>query len=155
MLPQWQQFSYRSHETVEAAGSEEAIAKVLREGLEAETAKDLRRGFTGFGPQTDDLEMTLGDRPAKEHGSQGQLRSLVLALKIAELRHATERNGEAPLLLLDDVASELDEERRNRLFGTIASMACQTLITVTERDHLPALVGRVDWQVTAGQLARA
>lgn len=145
---------YCSDGTVEAADSEEGIARALRQGLEAETAKDMRRGFTGFGPQTDDLEMTLGDRPAKEHGSQGQLRSLVLALKIAELRHATERNGEAPLLLLDDVASELDEERRGRLFGTIATMACQTLITVTEREHLPALVGRMDWQVTAGQLAR-
>lgn len=145
---------YCSEESVEAAGGEEAIEKALRDGLEAETAKDIRRGFTGFGPQTDDLEMSLGDRPAKEHGSQGQLRSMVLALKIAELQHATERNGEAPLLLLDDVASELDEERRNRLFGTIASMACQTLITVTEREHLPDLVGRMDWQVTAGQLGR-
>jgi DNA replication and repair protein RecF len=145
---------YRSDESVEAAGSEEAITNALRNGLVAETPKDVRRGFTGFGPQTDDLEMTLGEHPAKEHGSQGQLRSLVLALKIAELRHASERNGESPLLLLDDVASELDEERRGRLFGTIANMACQTLITVTEREHLPALDGRTDWQVTAGQVAR-
>lgn len=145
---------YRSDATVEAADSEEAIVNALLEGLAANTARDMRRGFTGFGPQTDDLEMTLGERPAKEHGSQGQLRSLVLALKIAELRHATVRNGEAPLLLLDDVASELDEERRGRLFGTIASMACQTLITVTEREHLPALGGRMDWQVAGGQVAR-
>lgn len=145
---------YRSDDAVEAGDSEDAVVQALREGLVAEMAKDMRRGFTGFGPQTDDLEITLGGHPAKEHGSQGQLRSLVLALKIAELRLATERNGEAPLLLLDDVASELDEERRGRLFGTIASMACQTLITVTEREHLPALVGRMDWQVTAGQLAR-
>jgi DNA replication and repair protein RecF len=144
---------YRSNESVETATGEEAITEALRSGLVAETAKDIRRGFTGFGPQTDDLEILLDDRPAKEHGSQGQLRSLVLALKMAELRHASERNGEAPLLLLDDVASELDEERRGRLFGTIASMACQTLITVTEREHLPDLAGRTDWQVSAGQVA--
>jgi len=146
---------YRSDESVEAATEEEAVVEAIRSGLVAETAKDMRRGFTGFGPQTDDLEMMLGEHPAKEHGSQGQLRSLVLALKIGELRHASERNGEAPLLLLDDVASELDEERRGRLFGTIASMACQTLITVTEREHLPDLQGRTDWQVSAGQVVQA
>jgi DNA replication and repair protein RecF len=143
---------YRSDERVENAGDEQQVASAIHEGLVAETAKDVRRGFTGFGPQTDDLEMLLSDHPAKEHGSQGQLRSMVLALKISELRNATERNAEAPLLLLDDVASELDEERRNRLFGTIAGMACQTVITVTEREHLPDLPGRRDWRVEAGQV---
>jgi DNA replication and repair protein RecF len=76
----------------------------------------------------------------------------VLALKIAELRQASERNREAPVLLLDDVASELDEERRRRLFGAIAVMACQTLITVTERGHLPELPERSDWHVSGGNL---
>jgi DNA replication and repair protein RecF len=145
---------YRSAESVETAMDEGAITEALRSGLVADTPKDVRRGFTGFGPQTDDVEMLLCERPAKEHGSQGQLRSLVLALKIAELIHTSERNGEAPLLLLDDVASELDEERRGRLFGTIASMACQTLITVTEREHLPDLAGRKDWEVSAGHVAQ-
>jgi DNA replication and repair protein RecF len=144
---------YRSDEGVEGAVTEREIEAALHAGLQGERAKDMHRGFTGFGPQTDDLEMLLGDRPAREHGSQGQLRSLVLALKMAELRHASDRNGEAPLLLLDDVASELDEERRSRLFGTIASMACQTLITVTEKEHLPDLPGRKDWRVSGGQLA--
>lgn len=143
---------YRSDGAVEEAGSEGEIAEAIRAGLVAGRARDMRRGFTGFGPQTDDLEMTLGEHPAKEHGSQGQLRSLVLSLKLAELSHASTHNGEAPLLLLDDVASELDEERRSRLFGTIASMACQTLITVTEREHLPDLPGRTDWRVSAGQV---
>jgi DNA replication and repair protein RecF len=144
---------YRSDERIERATREEEVVEALRGGLVAERSKDLRRGFTGFGPQTDDLEMVLGERPAKEHGSQGQLRSLVLALKIAELRNASDSNGEAPLLLLDDVASELDEERRGRLFGSIASMACQTLITVTEREHLPDLPGRADWRVSDGRVA--
>jgi DNA replication and repair protein RecF len=144
---------YGSHESVDEALREGEVEEALRKGLVAERARDMRRGFTGFGPQTDDLEMLLGDHPAKEHGSQGQLRSLVLALKIAELRHASECNGETPLLLLDDVASELDEQRRSRLFGSIASMACQTVITVTERGHLPDLPGRRDWEVSAGRLA--
>ena len=146
---------YRSQPGVEAAEGEGAIAEALRAGLEAERANDQRRGFTGFGPQTDDLEMLLGDRPAREHGSQGQIRSLVLAFKIAELRHAEVENKEMPMLLLDDVASELDEKRRTRLFETISAMACQTLITVTEREHLPDLPDRVDWRVSGGHLEPA
>jgi DNA replication and repair protein RecF len=146
---------YRSHAQVEAAEGEGEIEQALRLGLEAERGNDERRGFTGFGPQTDDLEMLLGDRPAREHGSQGQIRSLVLAFKIGELRHAEARNGETPVLLLDDVASELDQERRIRLFETISAMACQTLITVTEREHLPDLPERSDWRVTGGRIEPA
>jgi DNA replication and repair protein RecF len=141
---------YRSDGRVEEAVSEEETVQALLEGLRRERENDVRKGFTGFGPQTDDMEVLLQGRPAREHGSQGQLRSLVLALKVAELRHAMAENMEAPLLLLDDVASELDEERRGRLFATIAGMACQTVITVTERDHLPDLPERQDWLVTNG-----
>jgi DNA replication and repair protein RecF len=145
---------YRSDARIEAVEGEEAIREALRLGLEAERASDQRRGFTGFGPQTDDLDMFLGDHLAREHGSQGQVRSLVLAFKIAELLHAEAQNQETPVLLLDDVSSELDTERRSRLFETISAMACQTLITVTERDHLPDLPGRVDWLVSGGQVER-
>jgi DNA replication and repair protein RecF len=143
---------YRSDPAVERAVGEKEVAEALRSGLIAERPNDLRRGFTGFGPQTDDLEIMLGGHLAREHGSQGQLRSVVLALKIAELRQATEQNREPPVLLLDDVASELDEQRRKRLFGAIAGMACQTLITVTERDHLPHLPERRDWRVSDGRI---
>ncbi len=146
---------YRSHDQVEAAQSEAEIEQALRSGLEGERGNDLRRGFTGFGPQTDDMEMLLGERPAREHGSQGQIRSLVLAFKIGELRYAEAQNGETPVLLLDDVASELDEERRTRLFETISAMACQTLITVTEREHLPELPERSDWRVSGGHIEPA
>jgi DNA replication and repair protein RecF len=144
--------AYRSDLRVERGRGEKEVAESLREGLRVTRGDDARRGFTGFGPQTDDLEIFLGEHPARNHGSQGQLRSLVLALKIAELRHASERNGEPPLLLLDDVASELDEERRARLFGVISKMACQTLITVTEREHLPDLPERKDWRVSGGKV---
>jgi DNA replication and repair protein RecF len=143
---------YRSHAGIESVEGEEAIGEALRLGLEAERGNDQRRGFTGFGPQTDDLEMLLGDRLAREHGSQGQVRSLVLAFKISELLYAEAQNEETPVLLLDDVSSELDEKRRSRLFETISSMACQTLITVTEREHLPQLPDRVDWRVSGGHL---
>lgn len=145
---------YRSDDRVEQAQDEAEVEVALLEGLAVERSKDVRRGFTGFGPQTDDLEMDLGDHRAREHGSQGQIRSLVLAFKIAELAYVEGQNRETPVLLLDDVASELDRERRTRLFETLAAMACQTLITVTEREHLPELPGRVDWRVTEGHLER-
>jgi DNA replication and repair protein RecF len=144
---------YRSDAMVENAGTEEEVYQALREGFAKDKERDGRRGFTSFGPQTDDLEVFLGDRLARDHGSQGQMRSLILALKIAELHHVSACNGETPLLLLDDVASELDEERRGRLFETISAMACQTLITVTEREHLPSLPGRTDWRVSQGRLS--
>jgi DNA replication and repair protein RecF len=143
---------YRSHPTVEEADSPPAIRVALLDGLRARHERDRRRGFTGFGPHTDDLELQLGGHPAGEHGSQGQLRSLVLALKLAELAHLEDRLGEAPLLLLDDVASELDEIRRARLFEAIARLPGQTLVTVTDRHFLPTLPERRDVEVVAGHL---
>ena len=143
---------YRSDARVEAAGAEADVEEALRAGLIAHRATDQRRGFTGFGPHTDDLEILLAGRLARDHGSQGQLRSMVLALKFAELRYVEEGNREMPVLLLDDVASELDQDRRARLFATLEATACQTLLTVTERRLLPDLPGRVDWQVSEGHL---
>ena len=145
---------YRSDPRVEAAENEGEVTVALREGLAAHRETDQRRGFTGFGPQTDDLELDLAGHLARGHASQGQLRSLVLALKLAELEHLREVLGEAPLLLLDDVASELDEERRRSLFEAMTALSCQSLITVTERDHLPALPGCVDYEVSGGELRR-
>jgi DNA replication and repair protein RecF len=141
---------YRGHASVEPAGTEAEVGVALLEGLRARRGLDLRRGFSGFGPHTDDLELTLAGHPAGDHGSQGQLRSLVLALKLAELAYLEERQGEAPLLLLDDVASELDEVRRGKLFETIAHLPGQTLITVTDRHLLPTLPERRDFEVSGG-----
>ncbi len=144
---------YVGHETVNEAKGVEEIESCLREGLEKRHDLDLRRGFSGYGPHKDDLELVLGGYPARDHGSQGQLRSLVLALKLAEFDILAEALGEAPLLLLDDVSSELDETRRNRLFETIAGLEGQTFITVTERNFLPDLVGRKDYRVEGGVLS--
>ena len=143
---------YRSDPEVAAALGEAAVATALRLGLERSRALDLRRGFTGFGPQTDDLDITLDGRLAREHGSQGQIRSLVLALKLAELANLGATLGEPPLLLLDDVASELDQIRRRKLFETILATPGQTFISVTDPDLIPPLPGRVDFQVTGGEI---
>jgi DNA replication and repair protein RecF len=148
------ELAYRSHADVEAARSEEEVRQALLAGLARERELDMRRGFTGFGPHGDDLSLGLGGRPIRQHGSQGQLRSLVLALKLAELANLEATLGEPPLLLLDDVASELDGVRRQRLFETITALPGQTFITVTDRDLIPALPGRVDFEMRAGALER-
>ena len=124
-------------------------------GWRRSAAVDERRRFTGFGPHTDDLEIRLSGRLAREHASQGQLRSLVLALKLAELANVEERRGDAPVLLLDDVPSELDPERRRFLFEMIASLSCQTVISVADREVIPPLARRVDFLVVGGRLAEA
>jgi DNA replication and repair protein RecF len=144
--------AYRSHPSVEEAVGATGVATALLAGLRARHERDRRRGFTGFGPHTDDLVLELGGHPAGEHGSQGQLRSLVLALKLAELDYLQERLGEPPLLLLDDVASELDGLRRTRLFEAIAHLPGQTLVTTTDRDLWPTLPERRDFQVTGGEV---
>jgi DNA replication and repair protein RecF len=145
---------YRSQPIVEAAETELDVAEALLAGLSGCRERDLRRGFSGFGPQTDDLEIELLGHPVREHASQGQLRSLVLSLKLAELETLHDAVGEPPLLLFDDVGSELDEQRRGKLFETIDRLGGQTFITLTDPDLLPPLGGRVDFLVKGGRLSR-
>jgi DNA replication and repair protein RecF len=146
------QVRYRSDPTVEAAADEPAVQAALLAGLGSRRALDERRRFTGFGPQTDDLELALAGRLARQHASQGQLRSLVLALKLAELTNVEVRLGDVPVLLLDDVPSELDATRRRFLFEMVAGLACQTVISVTDREVIPPLPERSDYRVTQGRL---
>ncbi len=146
---------YRSAPAIEACATEAEVREALLAGIARQREIDLRRRFTGFGPQTDDLEIALQARLAREHGSQGQLRSLVLALKLAELDSLAEALGEPPLLLLDDVASELDETRRRKLFEAVAGLCGQTFVTMTDRTLLPLLPGRVDFEVARGTVRPA
>jgi len=143
---------YRSAPAVDAAGDEVGIQAALLAELRAQRALDERRRFTGTGPHTDDLEIVLAGRLAREHASQGQLRSLVLALKLAELTNVEARRDDVPVLLLDDVPSELDRTRRKFLFDMVGGLSCQTLISVTEREVVSPLTDRVDFQVTRGQV---
>jgi DNA replication and repair protein RecF len=144
---------YRSDPTVEAAGDEEGIRAALAQGLAERRSLDERRRFTGFGPQADDLEIGLSGALARTHASQGQLRSLMLALKLAELTEVSARLSDPPILLLDDVPSELDPSRRGLLFEVITRLDCQTLISVTEREIVPSRTDRLDFQVRAGSVA--
>ena len=102
---------------------------------------------TLVGPHRDDIEFIINDTPARQYGSQGQQRTLVLALKLAELQLIESVVGEPPLLLLDDVLAELDMKRQNHLLEVI-SERFQTLITTT---HLGAFDAQ--W-LTASQILR-
>ncbi|MGZ8702270.1 MAG: DNA replication/repair protein RecF [Gaiellaceae bacterium] len=104
--------------------------------LEARLDRDLERGATGLGPHLDDVLLTSGTRDLRSFGSQGEQRLTVLALILAEAELIAERRGFAPLLLLDDVLSELDPNRRRALAERVLATG-QTLITATEASSLP------------------
>jgi DNA replication and repair protein RecF len=106
------------------------------EALEARLERDLERGSTGLGPHLDDVVLTAGTRDLRSFGSQGEQRLTVLALLLAEAELIAERRGFAPLLLLDDVLSELDPNRRRVLADRVLDGG-QTLITATQASSLP------------------
>jgi DNA replication and repair protein RecF len=105
-----------------------------RELIERRTA-DLERGFTTHGPHRDDLALLHAGRPLRTLGSQGQQRVGLLALLFAE-RDVLGARGRPPLMLLDDVMSELDATRRERLADLVRAGG-QALITTTDVDHVP------------------
>ncbi|MFO7776573.1 MAG: DNA replication/repair protein RecF [Candidatus Hydrogenedentota bacterium] len=95
--------------------------------------RDIKRGATNRGPHRDDLELVVGDRPARNYASQGQQRTAALALKLAEVALIQARTGEYPLLMLDDVLSELDAKRSRRLLEAVPA-GVQCILTTTEND---------------------
>jgi DNA replication and repair protein RecF len=105
--------------------------------LEARLDRDLDRGVTGVGPHLDDITIASGARDLRSFGSQGEQRLAVLALLLAEAELLAARRGSPPLLLLDDVLSELDPERRRILAARVAASG-QALITATDAAMLPA-----------------
>ncbi|PIW00781.1 MAG: DNA replication/repair protein RecF [Deltaproteobacteria bacterium CG17_big_fil_post_rev_8_21_14_2_50_63_7] len=116
---------------------------------------ELRRKQSLVGPHRDDLEVLLDGTPAKAHASQGQHRSIVLALKCAEILLLKDRFGLEPILLLDDVSSELDSTRNQQLFSFLASLSGQVFITTTAREHILLDQDQSAWTVHQGGLTPA
>ena len=110
---------------------------VTMDALAARLERDLERGATGIGPHLDDVAILAGERDLRAFGSQGEQRLTVLALLLAEAELVHDRRGFPPLLLLDDVLSELDPERRRILAERLRSFG-QTLITTTSSAALPS-----------------
>lgn len=106
----------------------------LLKKLESSAQLDTARGFTGNGPHRDDMVICFGERPALKSASRGEIRTLILSLKIIELSILEEQRGVRPILLLDDVFSELDGARRRALTTLLKDY--QTIITTTDADSV-------------------
>ena len=130
------------------------IAERFRAGLAAHAREDITRGITGIGPQRDELRFLVNGRDLGLYGSRGQNRTAVLALKLGELAWMKDASAEWPILLLDEVAAELDEHRRGYLLNAIGG-AEQVLLTTTETSLLPAefLKKAAKWRVVNGTIS--
>lgn len=124
--------------------SAEDLAAALLENRE----RDIRQGFTSAGPHRDDMEILLDSAAARTYGSQGQKRSIVLALKLAEAQVLEEITGEKPVVLLDDVLSELDGGRQDYLLNHLSD--CQVFITCCVPQQACGLHGGGLYQVKNG-----
>lgn len=113
----------------------------LREAYIRTRQRDLILGWTSQGPHKDDLDMRLGDYPLKQVGSQGQQRTFVLAMKLAQALYLADSTGEAPILLLDDIFDRLDSERVERIVAMVqGEQFGQIFITDTDRQHLTDII---------------
>ena len=122
---------------------EETLCRLFRENRE----DDIRMGFTSVGPHRDDLSLTLNKNQMKQFASQGQIRTAALSMKLSQMQILRDLSGEEPVLLLDDVMSELDRKRRACLIGEISSF--QTFITCADRDDVDCEKVQQVWSVSA------
>ncbi len=146
------QETYRS-----ISGTEETLTLVYRshqdryeERLMAHRSQDAQSGSTSVGPHRDDFTLFLDGKDLSESGSRGEQRSAVLVLKMIELNYIEKQTGEKPLLLLDDVFSELDELRQEKLSHVLDNYQC--VLTTTSLDHVKGLKRATIYQVEDGAL---
>ncbi len=114
-------------------GTEQEIASALLSDLKKGIGRDIRLGFTSIGPHRDDIKFQLNGEDVKLYGSQGQQRTVALSVKLAEAETFKNKFGEYPILILDDVLSELDKSRQRKLISAVENM--QTLFTATHVDR--------------------
>ncbi|MZP29673.1 DNA replication/repair protein RecF [Heliobacterium undosum] len=131
--------------------------EAYRKALQERRAEEIARQATLTGPHRDDLQLFLNGRDARIYGSQGQQRSIALSLKLAEIAFIHQIKREYPLVLLDDVMSELDPDRRQQLLSELESKNIQVFITTTHLHAFsPEQLGRAGiYRVQAGQLSRS
>lgn len=145
--------------TYEIAGLEQEhmtkpLASWYNEMLEKCRGTDILRGSTSIGPHHDDMVLFVNGINLRTFGSQGQQRTGVLSLKLAELEFLRSETGEYPILLLDDVMSELDALRRRQLLDFIRRERIQTLITATDAAYFPQERFGTYYQVKQGTVSR-
>lgn len=135
-----------------------AVEERLRAALEGRLERDRARGFSSVGPHADDLGIAIGEKPARLYASQGQARAVMLAFKIGEIENLRQAQGRAPLLLLDDVSSELDPARNAFLMEYLGALAGQVLLTTTEPSLVKGAAASGEalfYSVCAGSITRA
>jgi len=120
----------RDSDALEEGG--DSLEARLLEALRRRLPRDRERRYTSVGPHADDLALSLGERPARLYASQGQARAVALAFKIGEIESLRIAQGRPPLLLLDDVSSELDPARNGYLMAYLASLDGQVVLTTTD-----------------------
>ena len=138
---QGERLTLNYHSTVDGETMTD-ITNQLEEGLKRNLAKDKEKGYTSIGPHRDEMIINLEDRPAARFASQGQIRSAVLAIKFSIMDFFKDAIGEYPVLLLDDVLSELDERRQSALLDMIHHT--QTIMTVSQSSGMQGK----DWGVS-------
>lgn len=129
----------------------------LLNGLASCRQTDIYRGTTILGPHRDDFLLNVGGREARLYGSQGQQRTAAVSLKLATLEFDKAERGETPLLLLDDILSDLDETRRAKLMEWVLEHAGQTILTCTEPAAAgPSILSKARlYQVRSGTVSEA
>jgi len=131
-------------------GEQEGEEVILR-ALEKARREDLKNGYTTVGPHRDDIDLRVNGVSARAYGSQGQQRSCALTMKLAECRVIREVAGEQPVILLDDVLSELDKTRRDYFLSGLAPG--QLFITCCDRAGFSSIRDGVTWKISEGKLA--
>ena len=124
------------------------IEELFMQELSRTSASDIRSGFTSVGPHRDDLDIEIDGVSARSYGSQGQQRSAVLAMKLAEAQILTEFSGESPIVLLDDVMSELDRQRQDYLLNHLQGQ--QVFITCCSPETVELLENGMRFHVDSG-----
>lgn len=126
-----------SYEPSVPFADEERLMETLMEQLTERLERDIFRGFTSVGPHRDDLGLRLNGRDVRVYGSQGQQRTTALSLKLSEIELIRRSRGEYPVLLLDDVFSELDGDRQARLLEVVSP--CQAFVTCTHLEEFASI----------------
>jgi DNA replication and repair protein RecF len=132
-------------------GGRDEVRAALSNALYNSREEDIRRGFTTRGPHRDDVGILIGDCDVRVFGSQGQQRTAALSMKLSEIALMRSEKGESPVLLLDDVLSELDGDRQRELLSS--AFDCQCILTTTSPDGLEGVPDMTVFECANGKLA--
>lgn len=139
-------------EVLEVEDHKGSLVEVLLGQLHESRAEDRARQATSVGPHIHDIDFRLDQKTTRSFGSQGQVRALLLAFKITQILDCFERSGTYPVLLLDDVSSELDPQRNTYLFDFLEKITCQTFLTTTRPELVVIKEKHLYFQVIRGKI---